>query len=224
MGLHGAPPDPQLSPSAHPSAGLHVGGHPDQPGGDQAEPQGVPGKALRAELGHLHPPRVSLLFLTGSDCIPCPRSTSNTCAPRTPRGPASCGWCGKATSPGPSPAASTPGASSASPQHKGLGEWNSPHRTPPAFCTTHACAQPLDPLLSELGPEGGTGLSLSSLLPAPSPLQGHMGQCRALPPACSGKLLLQGSNKLPAAGEQGEDALLKSTGGLARGSHLFLWS
>lgn len=54
--LHGAHPDPQLSPSAHPSAGLHVGGHPDQPGGDQAEPQSVPGKALRAEFGHLHHP------------------------------------------------------------------------------------------------------------------------------------------------------------------------
>lgn len=62
-------------------------------------------------------PRVSLPFLVGSDRVPHPRSTSNTCAPRTPRGPASCAWCGKATSPGPSPAASTPGVSSANPQH-----------------------------------------------------------------------------------------------------------
>ena len=78
-----------------------------------------------------------------------PRSTSSTCAPRTLRILASSGWCGKAMSPGPSPAASTPGASSASRPPKGRGHpalrpWPLWHgRTPQAPCAAaRACSQP----------------------------------------------------------------------------------
>lgn len=125
----------------------------------------------------------------------CPRCTSSTCAPRTPHTPASCGWCGKATSPGPSPAASTPGACSASRPPKGWGHpvlqplppWHGQTPAPRAAANARLSLEPLPP---ELGPGGITGpVPLSPLLPARGPAQplpflggtgGGVGPCHTL--------------------------------------------
>lgn len=107
----------------------------------------------------------------------CPRCTSSTCAPRTPHTPESCAWCGKATSPGPSPAASTPGVCSASRPPKGWGHpvlralppWHGQSPAPRAAANARLSLEPLPP---ELGPVGITGaVPLSPLLPARGPAQ-----------------------------------------------------
>lgn len=144
--------------------------------------------------------------------VPCPRSTSSTCDPRTPRIPASSGWCGKATSPGPSPAASTPGVCSASRPPKGWGHpvlrpqppWHG--RTPTPRAAANACAQP-GSAWSRIPPSWGQWGSLGlSLCP---PFSQHGAQLSPFPswgahravwaPAtpCSGMLLPQTSAELP---------------------------
>lgn len=92
----------------------------------------------------------------------CPRSTSSTCAPRTPPIPASSGWCGKATSPGPSPAASTPGACSASRPPKGGGHpvpraWPPWHGRPGTASPAPALPPPPGSAWSRLPPSWGQG-------------------------------------------------------------------
>lgn len=166
-----------------------------------------------------------------------PRSTSSTCAPRTPRVPANSGWCGKATSPGPSPAASMPGASSASHPPKGWGHpalrpWPPRQgRTPLAPCAaTHACSQPSSTwsrFSLSWGQRGALGLTLC---PPPSPSMGPSsapslpggayGTAWAPVTPCLGMLLPQTSAELPLQlGDRRvsqfgwEDALLKSTEG-----------
>lgn len=95
-----------------PPPGVHVGGLPDQPGGDQAQSQGLSGQCAAAAVV-VPPPclRVHIPPLLR-------RFTSSTCAPKTPNTPENCGWSGRETSPTASHDASTPGGLSKPPPPK----------------------------------------------------------------------------------------------------------
>lgn len=120
----------------------------------------------------------------------CPRSTSSTCAPRTPRVPASSGWCGKAMNPGPSPAASMPGVSSASRLPKGWGHpvlwpWPPRHGWTPRHPALPHMPSPSQAQLGAASPpnwgqRGALGLTLLS------PTSPGMGPNSAPSPPCGG--------------------------------------
>lgn len=157
----------------------------------------------------------------------CPRSTSSTCAPRTPHTPASSGWCGKATSPGPSPAASTPGACSASRPPKGPGAPGA--RARPGSGTPRCRQRQAQPgAASPRAGASGDHWGCPSVPPspsmgpssAPSLPKGHYGVVWAPVTPCLAMVLPQTSAELPLQlGDRSdsqfgwEDALLRRNGG-----------
>lgn len=109
----GAMTDQRFFPS-----GVHVGGLPDQPSGDQTQPESLSGQS-GFSCGQAPPAGGSpVLCPYPQSCLSSLRFTSSTCAPKTQSTPENCGWCERETSPTASYDASTPGGLSKLLPHK----------------------------------------------------------------------------------------------------------